>query len=272
MEIRTLKYFVSAYETGSITAASQACHVAQPSISQAIQKLEGELHCTLLIREKTGVTPTEAGNLLYQHAKRLLADSDSIISLFKPAPSKTKRLVNLDVHLPLSRFNWVLDVLSKTAKDTRWHFVNDTPNADLHLCSITQCPPGYDFIPLWKDDYCLLTPDSLRFDFKTTGWEGLQKLEFIERPFCENRHLWVALQQKLGLTLTVSAQAPTEEWAQLMVAKGFGVCFAPIPSDKVAGIRVVPLPFFDGFERPTRTLGWAVSPGYENREILVGGR
>ncbi len=42
MELHQLRYFVAVYETGSFGKAAGRCSVAQPSLSQQIQKLEKE--------------------------------------------------------------------------------------------------------------------------------------------------------------------------------------------------------------------------------------
>ena len=50
MEMHQLKYFVAVAETGSFSRASERCYVSQPSLSQQIIKLEGELGKTLFDR------------------------------------------------------------------------------------------------------------------------------------------------------------------------------------------------------------------------------
>ncbi|PLR41894.1 nitrogen assimilation transcriptional regulator [Chimaeribacter arupi] len=72
MNLRRLKYFVKIVEIGSLTQAAEILHIAQPALSQQLATLEGELKQQLLIRTKRGVTPTEAGNILYAHAQTIL--------------------------------------------------------------------------------------------------------------------------------------------------------------------------------------------------------
>ncbi len=43
MELQQLKYFVAAAEEGSFSWAAERMHVAQPSLSQRMQKLEAEV-------------------------------------------------------------------------------------------------------------------------------------------------------------------------------------------------------------------------------------
>ncbi|NDO80670.1 nitrogen assimilation transcriptional regulator [Citrobacter sp. NCU1] len=72
MNFRRLKYFVKIVDIGSLTQAAEVLHIAQPALSQQVATLEGELDKQLLIRTKRGVTPTEAGKILYTHARTIL--------------------------------------------------------------------------------------------------------------------------------------------------------------------------------------------------------
>lgn len=72
METRKLGYFVKIVDTGSITKAAAALHIAQPALSQQVASLEAEFKQQLLIRSKQGVTPTAAGLTLYRHAMTIL--------------------------------------------------------------------------------------------------------------------------------------------------------------------------------------------------------
>ena len=72
METRKLAYFVKIVDTGSITKAALALHIAQPALSQQVASLEAEFRQQLLIRSKQGVAPTAAGLTLYRHAMAIL--------------------------------------------------------------------------------------------------------------------------------------------------------------------------------------------------------
>ncbi|WP_203523118.1 nitrogen assimilation transcriptional regulator NAC [Sodalis sp. dw_23] len=72
MNLRRLKYFVKIVDIGSLTQAAEVLHIAQPALSQQVATLESELDQKLLVRTKRGVTPTEAGKILYSHARAIL--------------------------------------------------------------------------------------------------------------------------------------------------------------------------------------------------------
>lgn len=72
-----LKYFCGVIETGSITRTAAKMNVAQTALGIQIRNLEDELGVALLDRHSRGVTSTDAGNLLYDHAKDILSRVDS---------------------------------------------------------------------------------------------------------------------------------------------------------------------------------------------------
>lgn len=77
MELRQLRYFVTAIEAGTLTKAAEILSVAQPAVSQQILKLEEELGEQLLMRHSRGVEPTEAGARLLSHAAAILRQLDA---------------------------------------------------------------------------------------------------------------------------------------------------------------------------------------------------
>src|SRR5438270_7453457 len=72
MEIHQLRYFVAVAEEGSFSNAAEREHVSQPSLSQQIQKLEGELNQQLFDRLPRSVVLTEAGRCLLVYAREIL--------------------------------------------------------------------------------------------------------------------------------------------------------------------------------------------------------
>lgn len=74
MDMRQLRYFAQVVESGSFSKAATQLHVAQPALSQHVRHMEEELGVSLLHRGTHGVSPTEAGDRLLRHAKRILAE------------------------------------------------------------------------------------------------------------------------------------------------------------------------------------------------------
>ena len=76
MTFQQLDYFLAAFRHGSFSAAAEELHLAQPSLSEQVRKLEAELGVALFARVGRGLVPTDAGRELRPHAERVLADVD----------------------------------------------------------------------------------------------------------------------------------------------------------------------------------------------------
>lgn len=73
MDIHVLELFCKIVELGSFSRAAEAVYLTQPTVSGHIKNLEEELGVRLLDRLGHRAAPTKAGELLYHHAKRILA-------------------------------------------------------------------------------------------------------------------------------------------------------------------------------------------------------
>lgn len=72
MELHQLRYLCAIVDTGSFSRAAEQCHVAQPSLSQQISKLEDELGTRLFDRLGRSVRITDAGRAFLPHARTVL--------------------------------------------------------------------------------------------------------------------------------------------------------------------------------------------------------
>lgn len=72
MEFNQLRYVCAIAETGSFSRAAERCHVAQPSLSQQILKLEEDLGAKLFDRLGRSIRLTEAGRAFLPHARSIL--------------------------------------------------------------------------------------------------------------------------------------------------------------------------------------------------------
>jgi LysR family nitrogen assimilation transcriptional regulator len=72
MNLRQLKYFVRVVEAANMTRAAEELRIAQPALGMQIKQLEETLEVTLLIRHSRGVSPTAAGEKLFQRAVQIL--------------------------------------------------------------------------------------------------------------------------------------------------------------------------------------------------------
>jgi LysR family nitrogen assimilation transcriptional regulator len=72
MDLKQLEYFVHVAEFGSFTRSSRYLKVAQPALSRQVRALEVELRQTLFKRNGRGVTLTEPGQRLLEHARGIV--------------------------------------------------------------------------------------------------------------------------------------------------------------------------------------------------------
>ncbi|MFC9432607.1 LysR family transcriptional regulator [Nocardia sp. NPDC057030] len=69
MSLRQFEYALAVAEEGSVTAAAERLHVAQPSLSQQIRTLERELGVQLFARTPSGLVPTVVGRAFLREAE-----------------------------------------------------------------------------------------------------------------------------------------------------------------------------------------------------------
>src|ERR1700742_3736984 len=80
MEMHQLRYVVAVARVANFSRAAEQCHVAQPSLSQQIQKLEKELGERLFDRLGRSVKLTAVGATFIQRATRILEEPDAAAS------------------------------------------------------------------------------------------------------------------------------------------------------------------------------------------------
>ena len=73
MDFRSLEYFHVVAEELNITRAAERLHMSQPPLSTQIRNLEEDLGVQLFIRGKRRLQLTEAGLLLQQRSRQILA-------------------------------------------------------------------------------------------------------------------------------------------------------------------------------------------------------
>jgi LysR family hydrogen peroxide-inducible transcriptional activator len=77
MELHQLRYFCAVAETGSFSRAAEQSHVSQPSLSQQVMKLEGELGARLFDRLGRSVRLTDVGKTFLPRARSVLRELEA---------------------------------------------------------------------------------------------------------------------------------------------------------------------------------------------------
>ena len=77
MEIRHIKYFQAVASTSNLSLAAKKLNISQSSVTRAIQELEQEAGCPLIIRNSSGVELTAAGERFLVHTIRAISALNS---------------------------------------------------------------------------------------------------------------------------------------------------------------------------------------------------
>ena len=97
MDIKKLEYFVRIVECGGYSCASKVLFVSQPTLSKAVKSLENRLGVQLFTTFGRRVQPTEHGQHLYERAKELIAQHESIIESIRHSSNFQSGNVRLGV-------------------------------------------------------------------------------------------------------------------------------------------------------------------------------
>ncbi|WP_417666612.1 LysR family transcriptional regulator [Pseudidiomarina sp.] len=228
MDLRQLNYFVAVYENGSISAAARACHVAQPSLSTALQQLEDELGATLFVRQSRGVTPTEDGERLYGHAGRLLSQMQSLKASFRHSVKRVQFRLGLIRALGVERMSQLLREFSAGVEGLELHLVEPEDDADARIITPKMLKAGEQFLPIWADRFLIALPAghplALQQSLQLDDFDGLA---LIKRTPCD---AWSQFYPELirnGIQPDIRADIHTIEYALGLVSAGIGAALVP---------------------------------------------
>lgn len=90
MDMHRLEVFCKVIECKSFTKAAEAVFLSQPTVSEHIRSLEESLNVRLIDRLGREAQPTQAGKILYRHAKKILRmrqEAVAAIESFTGTPS-----------------------------------------------------------------------------------------------------------------------------------------------------------------------------------------
>ena len=74
MTLKDLEYFIAISQERSITRAAAKLYVAQPALSQCLQKIEKEMGVGLVVRNSTGIKLTNEGVFFLEFAEKVLQE------------------------------------------------------------------------------------------------------------------------------------------------------------------------------------------------------
>jgi DNA-binding transcriptional LysR family regulator len=293
VEIRHLRYFLAVSEELHFRRAAERLHIAQPPLSQAIQKLEAALGVKLLERTSRAVTPTEAGLVFAEEARKVLAGLERAVSKARGAANgRVQPRVGCVTHLPTDQLHRFLDALHRRDPSVRAQVT--------HMVTVEQLP-------------CLRRGElqlGILYFVQGFGFEGIEIEPLFEGTemvaLLPERHPAAAKERVgpgdlAGESLVLFPRwvnAPLHDWIVERITEA-GYRFrdvhevgGPDPRDMVlgvaeeAGVALVPLVYEDGWARgivarralevpvsmPPTVLGWHVDARERLRPFLENAR
>ena len=78
MDLRPLRALVEVVRQGGFSQAAKVVFATQPTVSKAVRQLEDEIGMPLLDRQAQPPRLTEAGEIVYRRAVKMLAERDDL--------------------------------------------------------------------------------------------------------------------------------------------------------------------------------------------------
>ncbi|MBM4123350.1 MAG: LysR family transcriptional regulator [Nitrospira sp.] len=240
MEMRQLRYFLAVAKQENFTRAAEIIHVSQPSLSVQIAALEEEVGLPLFDRMGRRVALTEAGEILREHAVRVLDDLEQGVQAIQELKGAERgRLivgalstVNSYLIPPLvcrfrGRFpNVHLQVHAQPSSDIVADLL--AHRRDLGLCLL---PPNEDrlaTVHLFDETLVLVAPADFRPAVSRMRMEELAKFPLVLMPvdYCL-RKMVEAECARAGVKPQVSVEMTAPEGILEAVRHGAGLSILP---------------------------------------------
>ncbi|HTB48314.1 MAG TPA: LysR family transcriptional regulator [Acetobacteraceae bacterium] len=250
MELHEIRYFLAVRRTLNFTRAAEHCHVSQPALTRAIQKMEGELGGLLFCRERNNVHLTELGRMLEPHLSEMILRAEA-------AKDTAKRFLRLD-NAPL-RVGVMCSIGPARFVDFLARFRATHPGVDItlteavpdRLCELLERgaldltlmarPDGFaeSLQPqlLYRERFVIACaaghPIARRNVVRVAELDGQSWLSRID---CEYRDMLGETCAANGARLVRGFRSDREDWILTMVAAGMGICFLPEYSNTIPGV------------------------------------
>jgi LysR family hydrogen peroxide-inducible transcriptional activator len=240
MELRQLIYTVKVAEYRSFSKAADALHIAQPSLSQQIQKLEQELGVQLFNRNRT-LEPTYAGSRFVEQASKILDMMSQLQSEMHDMADMKRGRLRIGT-LPMTGSHILPQALSQFCEQYRGIevvLVEETTTVleeltakgytDLTILSLPILDATLDWVPLIEEEICLALPPKHHLKSQVTiEVKDLQQEPFILlKPGQGFRQIAIDICKQAGFTPNIVFECSNIDTVQSLVAAGMGITFVP---------------------------------------------
>ncbi|MGE4056863.1 MAG: LysR substrate-binding domain-containing protein, partial [Vicinamibacterales bacterium] len=97
VSLRQLQYIVAVADSGGFRRAAESCHVAQPSLSAQVARVERALGGSLFERNRRGVRVSAAGAVVLAQARSVLIAADDLLETARQAADPFRGTLRLGV-------------------------------------------------------------------------------------------------------------------------------------------------------------------------------
>jgi LysR family transcriptional regulator, hydrogen peroxide-inducible genes activator len=241
MEMQQIRYFLAVCDKGSFTRAAQSTYVAQPSLTQAIKKLEEELGGELFRRDRSGCQLTALGRLVEPSLREISREAKAIkaeavrFSHLNTVPLRIGVMTTIaPQHLtPLfadfQQENPLVELELVADSESRLLLQLDEDKLDLVISAPTiPVPSHYQSLALYQERYVVVFDDKHRFNqMQQIDLVSLQAEPYLDRLNCELRETLRSTCLDRQVSLYAAYRSNSEEWILSMVRAGVGVALMP---------------------------------------------
>lgn len=251
MEMTEIRYFLGVCETLNFHRAAERCHVTQPALTRAVQKLEAELGGQLFCRDKGRVELTEFGRLMRPRLKEVLERRDHARTLARSFLNLEAAPLTLGVMCTIGPVLFVafLNAFRERQPGVEVTVVENVPsrlselllNGSIDVALFAQ-PNAFDprlkVVPVYRERFGLAFPAGHPFEQRNTlHVTDVRDQTYLSRVNCEYRDYLIELCSEFGVGFQRGFRSEREDWIMTMVAAGMGICFLPEYSAIHPGIR-----------------------------------
>lgn len=182
MDIKRLKAFTKIIDLGSISRAADLLNIAQPALSQQLASLESAFRQKLVVRSKSGVSPTAAGLALYRHSQTLIKQFDRAMAEISQGTGPLAGKVSVGLSPYCAGSTLAAELLARVREREPGITLHLTQSfADIYselimtgrldMAIIHGAGPvkGVTFTPLMKESFYLLAPADLEMPTQPDG-------------------------------------------------------------------------------------------------------
>jgi len=241
MEFHQLRYVCAIAETGSFSRAAERCHVAQPSLSQQVLKLEEDLGARLFDRLGRSVRLTEAGRAFLPHARSILHQMEAARSGVEDKRTDVRGSVAVGIIPTIAPYLMPQSVaaFSKKYPDAKLRILEETTpvlveglrnlSIDVAILALPLRHKEFQMYPLRTEPlYAALAKDHPRAHAKNLSLRELRGEQFVMlRDGHCFRDLSVAACSRAKVNPRIAFESGQFSSLLGMVAAGVGVSLVP---------------------------------------------